>query len=449
MTAPNTEIGVCKGTSPDLKYAMTCMQGWRLEMEDDHITMPDFTEDLALFAVFDGHGGSEVSRMAAKLYPSFLKSNEYFKSKDYKRALISSFEKFDLFMMSPEGQKAFQGASAKPPNPGYELCAGSTAIVALIEKNWSKAEEQQHIEVGVRAYKDLDLRHKARDWEAYAKSNEEVMFEEEGAQKGPHKKWRIWIANAGDCRGLLVQSPNRVFALNEEHKPLDKRERRRIEQAGGLVIRMRINENLNLSRALGDFHYKSNFGLPFDEQLIISKPDVYKVVVDTQQPSYLFLGCDGVFEVLSDLEIARQLFKREALPTPDAKETDDQSPDEEPSVVDEIKQVIREEEGEDEAPRNGPEEDAEEGAGEADEGESKSGESLESSSVNKIEDLEVEKKGEQQEGQDGKEQGEDADVKEMVRNMKMILFRTLAPSRQITTGMGYDNMSAICVKLGI
>lgn len=447
MTTPNTDIGVCKGTSPQLKWAMTCMQGWRMEMEDDHITLPDFTEDLALFAVFDGHGGPEVAHMAAKLYPSFLKSNKHFQQKDYKRALISSFEEFDLFMMSPKGQKAFQGVNPKPSGPGSELCAGSTAIVALIEKNWQKEPEHENIEVGVRAYKDLDLRCEKKDWEAYARSKEEVFFEEKREEETQNKKWRIWIANAGDCRGLLVQSQHRVFALNEEHKPLDKRERRRIERAGGLVIRMRINENLNLSRALGDFHYKSNFGLPFDEQLIISKPDVYEIVVDTREPSYLFLGCDGVFEVLSDLEIGRQMFQRESTSS-EKPENEDESEKEDSSVVDEIKQVIKEEEREN-GPQEPPKEEMEDGPEEANEGESKSGESLKSSSVNKLENLETEAKEEKKEDPENEDPKEDEELEQIIRNMKMVLLRTLASSRQVTTGMGYDNMSAICVKLGV
>ena len=45
-------------TSTGLKAAATGMQGWRLEMEDDHIvanipSRPDHT----FLAVFDGHGG--------------------------------------------------------------------------------------------------------------------------------------------------------------------------------------------------------------------------------------------------------------------------------------------------------------------------------------------------------------------------------------------------------
>lgn len=36
----------------------------------------------------------------------------------------------------------------------------------------------------------------------------------------------------------------------------------------------RVNGGLNLTRAFGDFDYKGNKGLKYDEQLIICKPDI-------------------------------------------------------------------------------------------------------------------------------------------------------------------------------
>ena len=40
--------------------------GWRLYMEDAHIAIAPFTnKKLALFAVFDGHGGTNLSYLGA------------------------------------------------------------------------------------------------------------------------------------------------------------------------------------------------------------------------------------------------------------------------------------------------------------------------------------------------------------------------------------------------
>lgn len=51
----------------NLKYAVCEMQGWRRNMEDAYIaylSLPGY-DDIALFGVFDGHGGSEVSKFVA------------------------------------------------------------------------------------------------------------------------------------------------------------------------------------------------------------------------------------------------------------------------------------------------------------------------------------------------------------------------------------------------
>jgi len=66
--------------------------------------------------------------------------------------------------------------------------------------------------------------------------------------------------------------------LNIEHKPTISDEKKRILAAGGRINSQgRINENLNLSRALGDFSFKSNKDLSIREQIVICVPDVVKI----------------------------------------------------------------------------------------------------------------------------------------------------------------------------
>jgi protein phosphatase 1G len=58
------EVGQFKNEGVQFNYAVGSMQGWRDEMEDAHITKPELTKNQSLFAVFDGHGGSEVAEYA-------------------------------------------------------------------------------------------------------------------------------------------------------------------------------------------------------------------------------------------------------------------------------------------------------------------------------------------------------------------------------------------------
>ena len=52
------------------------MQGWRKSNEDAHITAPDFVPGHSLFAVFDGHGGSEVAQFVRNKFSEVLMKTE-------------------------------------------------------------------------------------------------------------------------------------------------------------------------------------------------------------------------------------------------------------------------------------------------------------------------------------------------------------------------------------
>ena len=40
-----------------IRYGISSMQGWRRSMEDSHICSLDIGDGVAIFGVFDGHGG--------------------------------------------------------------------------------------------------------------------------------------------------------------------------------------------------------------------------------------------------------------------------------------------------------------------------------------------------------------------------------------------------------
>jgi serine/threonine protein phosphatase PrpC len=69
---------------------MSTYTGWRKYMEDA-VLFHRINKDIFLFAVFDGHGGMEVSQLCAKKIPEVLEANENFKSGDYAKALEETF----------------------------------------------------------------------------------------------------------------------------------------------------------------------------------------------------------------------------------------------------------------------------------------------------------------------------------------------------------------------
>lgn len=72
---------------------------------------------------------------------------------------------------------------------------------------------------------------------------------------------------------------------------------KRIIKAGGTVSDGRINQNLNLSRALGDFNYKKNKDFNPEDQIVTALPSIVKV--PRKDVALIFMGCDGVWETKS------------------------------------------------------------------------------------------------------------------------------------------------------
>ncbi|EAR90069.1 protein phosphatase 2C containing protein (macronuclear) [Tetrahymena thermophila SB210] len=255
LSAPKREKTTVVGQGNGFVYAASSMQGWRVSMEDADICCPNLDNGIQLYGVFDGHGGQEVSSFVQKNFSEQLLNNTEFQQKDFTNALIQNFMKMDELLRSEEGKAQLRDIMKDKSKT--DTTAGCTANVVLIHEN------------------------------------------------------TMYIANAGDSRTLLSQNgiPKR---LSEDHKPDNMKEYQRIREAGGDVQNGRVNGNLNLSRALGDLQYKKNFQIPQDKQLIIAKPDVtiHKITPDDE---FILIGCDGIWETLSDEEIIKYIRQQIAL----------------------------------------------------------------------------------------------------------------------------------------
>ncbi|CAD7941637.1 unnamed protein product [Amoebophrya sp. A25] len=251
---PRVEKYTKTGSINGLDYASSEMQGWRPAMEDAgcaqdlaHAKLPCLQE-WAFFGVFDGHGGAAVSkRISTELCNHFVEicrdSHEKAASvspSDVKYALGEAFARMDLSLRRDSQSGEFD-------------FVGSTGIVVVLNN------------------KDLVC------------------------------------ANVGDSRALLARA-EKVVSLSEDHKPEMPSERKRIEKAGGSVSQIgpcyRVDGwGLNLSRAFGDFHYKSRPDLEPWEQKVSAEPEIRTLALEHDKDSYLVLGCDGVFELLKNQDV--------------------------------------------------------------------------------------------------------------------------------------------------
>ncbi|CAH8443565.1 unnamed protein product [Schistosoma mattheei] len=127
LEKPKTEKVVNVGEGNGLRYAISSMQGWRLEMEDAHVAkseLPSPFQYWSYFGVFDGHAGSRVSELcAAKLLDAILNTEEFQKlsfdkeldTSLVKKGIINGFLSFDRDLASDDSDEK----------------SGSTAVIAL------------------------------------------------------------------------------------------------------------------------------------------------------------------------------------------------------------------------------------------------------------------------------------------------------------------------------
>uniref|UniRef100_A0A915PUD6 protein-serine/threonine phosphatase n=1 Tax=Setaria digitata TaxID=48799 RepID=A0A915PUD6_9BILA len=100
LSKPITEkVSEC-GSNERIRYAATSMQGWRINQEDAHNCIVDFDEDSSFFAVYDGHGGSEVAQYSAHHLPDMLKANNSWFSGNYAKAIQDTFLELDELLRS-------------------------------------------------------------------------------------------------------------------------------------------------------------------------------------------------------------------------------------------------------------------------------------------------------------------------------------------------------------
>lgn len=253
--------GVLGSKTANVELTWTCamMRGWRPTMEDSHLaTVLNHGSTIGVFAVFDGHGGSEVSAIVPELFLKLL-------SERLGRLVASTSAGQDLKTILFETVEATDSA----------LLGGPLGVGNLLSLQWLHPFRGVGSTSCIAA---LDVSSK-----------------------------QIVVANTGDSRAILCRG-GEAIALSTDHKPEDTEEFIRISKAGGRVVRTgpcyRIDGGLNLSRALGDYHYKANASLSMADQKIVATPSVVVQSWEVEaEDEFLIVACDGLFERMSRQDV--------------------------------------------------------------------------------------------------------------------------------------------------
>lgn len=260
--------------SDDIFCVCVGMQGSRPEMEDAHSLRLNIQNDLKtlkekahpyrslnFFGVFDGHAGHESSKYCAdnilKVVDDHLEKASDLELTDelITRSYLALDDRLKNYMEKVQGISPFNGS-------------GTTGITCFVNINESDIE--------------------------------------------------AICANVGDSRCIMYHN-GKTYEMSFDQKPMNEIERKRIEAADCTVTMNRVNGNLAVARAFGDFRYKGNDKKKAEEQAVCCVPEIIRQKMDgftkgkKEDPSFLILACDGLWDKFSNEEASeyvREQFKK-------------------------------------------------------------------------------------------------------------------------------------------
>jgi len=105
----------------------------------------------------------------------------------------------------------------------------------------------------------------------------------------------LMVANCGDCRAIMSQCGGLIQQITRDHRPTDEEEEQRIVLQGGTVIGGRLQGQLGVSRAFGNYEFK-------ESNILSSDPEIHQISL-TSDVEFLIIGSDGLYEHFSNEEI--------------------------------------------------------------------------------------------------------------------------------------------------
>lgn len=297
--------------TPEIRFAVSSMQGWRPTMEDTHILSPSLEVidragsrrvllDHALFCVFDGHGGSFTSEFAGKNFQKLLMQR-----KEWTKYInLSEKDKQDVPGLTLL-KSAMKGAFFDIDN---ELRIHYVKKLNMLRAASSILPPDQNINESVKGHspESRDSSNASRELFPSPILQRGMLMDRSGSTAVTVllTPSHIICCNLGDSRAILCRGGT-AYPLSFDHKPSDGREMNRVHEAGGFVKLKRIDGDLAVSRGLGDFRFKLNQNKGADEQKVSSDPEIIVYPRNDNTDEFLVLGCDGIWDVLENNECAK------------------------------------------------------------------------------------------------------------------------------------------------
>ena len=309
-----------------MSYGMAEMPGLRIDMEDATVAETwsqqlqqgsGSNTEYSLLGVCDGHGDRGlVSKFIASNVSSILRD----------RIGVSENNDKDLALSVEHWQAIWYSTCLQLDDmlrQKKDLEGGCTGVFALITTDVivvANVGDSRCILIQKGGDDD------SGNVEASTTTNEEPPALEDEAEAGTEEKPLIATNDTvtEENKSKLMGSKITVKPLSFDHKPDLAEESARVEKAGLKVVSETFEENgeemtihkiakgekdmLAVSRAFGDFEYKSNTTLGPEEQAVSCMADIQVHKRDPERDLYLVLACDGVWDVMTNEQVGNFVY---------------------------------------------------------------------------------------------------------------------------------------------
>ncbi|KAK6912663.1 PPM-type phosphatase-like domain, partial [Dillenia turbinata] len=302
--------------------------GFRSSMEDVYLCVDNVLQDYAVnsfsegphafYGVFDGHGGKHAADFACCHLPKFIFGDEDF-PREIERAITSAFLQTDtafaeackVFRFYCANYMVFDGHGGKHA-ADFACCHlpkfifGDEDFPREIERAVTSAFLQTDTAFAEACLLDANLASGTTALAALVVGSSLV------------------VANAGDCRAVLSRR-GQAIEMSRDHKPFCMKESNRIEASGGYVYDGYLNGQLNVARALGDWHME---GLKCRDGGPLSAEPEFMSTRLTEEDEFLIIGCDGLWDVFRSqnaVDFARRRLQEHNDPAMCCKELVDEA----------------------------------------------------------------------------------------------------------------------------
>ena len=266
---------VLDGISNFFRYGICSMKGWRQSMEDNFLVKLNIgpNKSTHIFGIFDGHGGREVSKFVCRHFTEEFLNNENYKKGDITTCLKETFLNLDKRLLEESSME--------------EMTKDHFLFVQ--EYNIQENESEINIveENGHRYIEDI----------SYTRGSAAIVLV-------IHNHTDLYFANLGDSRGIIIRNGNIFVKMTNDHKPNNNEEKKRIRRAGSKILDDRVSGLLNMSRSFGDYQFKLRRDLKQEDQAVCACPEI-TFMKRTKQELFIVLACDGVWDCLTNNQIAQ------------------------------------------------------------------------------------------------------------------------------------------------